>query len=137
MELAESIAALEELVKGGLFAFASRPAQGQVGEVMMVLSTLARGYSLSFVAWGGDQTLKFVLDSKLPFFVKHVHVPEKLDDVEQQVLYGAPALKMLLEDAKNATAQGVTIHLETLKPLTFFDWLLTHEEKVQIQKRSE
>ena len=132
-DLAESIAELEQLMKGGLFAFASRPAQGMIGEVLVVLKSLARGYPPSFTSWGGDSNLKLVLDSHLPFFIKYEAV-DALKPLLSKTFYGANALKPLLSDVKKMIGNGDEINLELMKPLTVFDWLLSQQEKIEIQE---
>ena len=62
LEMADAIAHIQELMKSPLHAFASRPAQGMVTEILAVLRSVARGYPPCFTSWGGDTVLKKVRD---------------------------------------------------------------------------
>ena len=78
IEIQDAIPKLEHLMKGALYAFASRPAQGMIGEILSVLKSVARGYSPTFTSWSGDPVLKQVRDENMPFFIKHTQLEKKL-----------------------------------------------------------
>ena len=116
-----------------LHAFASRPAQGMVAEMLACLRSIARGYPPCFTSWGGDVVLKKVRDEFLPNFIKHEHLVEEEGGYEGKEFYGKEALKMKLEDCRLAAAGSELLNLELVKPLAVFDWLLSQEEKVEVQ----
>ena len=67
IEIQDAMPKLEQLMKGALYAFASRPAQGMIGDILCVLKSVARGYSPTFLSWSGDPVLAQVRDENMPF----------------------------------------------------------------------
>ena len=81
--------------------------------------------------------LKDIMDENMPRFANHSHYQQTDNGLELKTFVGKEALGKQLEDCREAAKENANIDLETLKPLTMFDWLLTQEENIEVLKYFE